>query len=273
MTAGGFLIATSVALLVIGAAGLQPRRALAVRPEAPTRSLEGSPKSGVEARIMAAGRESDLDPRAVVVARWIAGLAGLITGLAISGIMPSGIGRLVVVVAAVAGAVSPDFLLERAAVRRRAAFAGGLPDALDMLAVSVSAGSSLGAAMRSVARTRLGPVAGEFGRVADRMAAGLPMVEALEELAFRAGAPEVRGFVSSMVRSHRLGSPLETELVRQASALRADRHRATAVRAARAAPKIQLVIALVLVPAVLLLVAAAILANGDQLFGFAFGYS
>jgi uncharacterized protein involved in exopolysaccharide biosynthesis len=42
-------------------------------------------------------------------------------------------------------------------------------------------------------------------------------------------------------------------------------------RAARAAPKIQLVIALVLVPAVMLLVVAALVANSDRLIGFAFG--
>ena len=42
-------------------------------------------------------------------------------------------------------------------------------------------------------------------------------------------------------------------------------------QAARAAPKIQLVIALVLVPAVLLLVVAVLVANADRLIGAAFG--
>lgn len=235
-------------------------------------TVVGASTTGVEARIRRAGRELDLDPRAVVVARWLAGLTGLIVGVAIAGLLPAGVGRLVTVTAALSGAVIPDFLLERAAVERRAALTARLPDALDMLAVSVSAGSSLAAAMRSVGKTRLGAIASEFGHAADRMAAGLPLVDALQELADRAGAPEVRGFVASIIRSHRLGSPLAAELVRQASTLRVDRHRAITVRAARAAPKIQLVIALVLVPAVLLLVAAAIVANGDRLFGFAFGY-
>jgi tight adherence protein C len=48
-------------------------------------------------------------------------------------------------------------------------------------------------------------------------------------------------------------------------ALRRDQRRLVEERAARAAPKIQLVVALVLVPSVLLMIAAALIANGDRL--------
>jgi tight adherence protein C len=72
---------------------------------------------------------------------------------------------------------------------------------------------------------------------------------------------------ASIERSRRLGSPLADQLRRQATGLRRDRRRAVEERAARAAPKIQLVVALVLVPSVLLTIAAALLANADLLLG------
>ena len=51
------------------------------------------------------------------------------------------------------------------------------------------------------------------------------------------------------------------------TALRRDQRRAVEERAARAAPKIQLVVALVLVPSVLLMIAAGLIANADVLLG------
>ncbi len=71
--------------------------------------------------------------------------------------------------------------------------------------------------------------------------------------------------VASIERSRRFGSPLADQLRRQASALRRDSRRAIEERAARAAPKIQLVVALVLVPSVLLMIAAGLIANAGTL--------
>jgi tight adherence protein C len=68
-----------------------------------------------------------------------------------------------------------------------------------------------------------------------------------------------------MDRSRRLGSPLADQLQRQAGSLRRDQGRLVAEHAARAAPKIQLVVALVLVPSVLLMIVAGLVANADRL--------
>ena len=68
-------------------------------------------------------------------------------------------------------------------------------------------------------------------------------------------------------RSRRYGSPLADQLREQATALRRDQRRRIEEQAARAAPKIQLAVALLLVPSVLLMIAAALIANADALFG------
>ena len=70
---------------------------------------------------------------------------------------------------------------------------------------------------------------------------------------------------AALERSRRYGSPLAEQLREQAASLRSEARRSTEERAARAAPKIQLVVALVLVPSVLLMIAAGLIANSDAL--------
>ena len=90
-----------------------------------------------------------------------------------------------------------------------------------------------------------------------------------ESLRTRVPGPELARLVAAIERSRQLGSPLADQLRRQATALRRDSRREVEDRAARAAPKIQLVVALVLVPSVLLMITAGLIANaGTLLSGF-----
>ena len=72
---------------------------------------------------------------------------------------------------------------------------------------------------------------------------------------------------AALERSRRFGSPLADQLQQQAMSLRRDAARRIEERASRAAPKIQLVVALVLVPSVLLMILAALIAHADALVG------
>jgi len=77
----------------------------------------------------------------------------------------------------------------------------------------------------------------------------------------------VGALAAALERSRTYGSPLAEQLHEQATGLRRDARRRIEEHAARAAPKIQLVVALVLVPSVLLMLTAAILAHADAFFG------
>jgi tight adherence protein C len=96
---------------------------------------------------------------------------------------------------------------------------------------------------------------------------GRPLAEALQSLRARVPGNEVATLCSAIERSRRYGSPLADQLRRQSSALRRNQRRLVEEHAARAAPKIQLVVALVLVPSVLLMIVAALIANADILLG------
>jgi tight adherence protein C len=72
--------------------------------------------------------------------------------------------------------------------------------------------------------------------------------------------PEIRALVAALDRSRRHGAPVGGTLAAQAREARFALARRIREEAARAGPKIQLVVALLLVPSVLLLVAAALAA-------------
>jgi len=187
-------------------------------------------------------RRSDR-PRVAIVASWLA----LLVGLA----MP------------VAGFLAPDAWLERRARARMRSLRAALPDALDLLAVGTAAGRTPSAGMAEIGAGE-GPLAGELAVLAAEESCGAPQRELLRSLRRRVPISEVAGMCGAIDRSRRFGSPIAEQLSEQASSLRAAQSRRVEEHAARAAPKIQLAVALLLVPSVLLMIAAGLLANVDR---------
>ena len=196
----------------------------------------------------------------------LAGVAlGVLAALAAAPAAPGRISWLLAAALPAAGFLAPDAWLERRARRRRRALVASLPDALDLLAISSAAGRGPLAGLAQIAAAGGGPLAEELRMVVAEAECGRPLAAALAGLRERFPGGEVAALCAAIERSRRLGSPLADQLRRQAAALRRDQRRAIEERAARAAPKIQLVVALVLVPSVLLMIAAALLANADVL--------
>ena len=218
-------------------------------------------------------RRSGLEARLPLPALLLGKLAGLCLGAILAlGAAPAAPGRIGIAVALglpVAGFFLPDALLEREARRRRRRLVAALPDALDLLAVSVASGRGPGEGLAQLARAGEGPLAEEIRIAVAELSCGSPLSAALAALRARVPGSEIATLIASIERSRRFGSPLAEQLRRQASALRREGRRAVEERAARAAPKIQLVVALVLVPSVLLMIAAGLIANaGTLLAGF-----
>jgi len=203
--------------------------------------------------------------------RLLGKLAGAVAGgLAALLVAPAAPARLGLVVAAglpAAGFLVPDALRARRVRLRRRRLLAALPDALELLAVGAAAGRGTAVGFAELARAGEGPLAEELRIAAAELACGSPLSVALAGLRERVPGAEVATLCATIERSRRYGSPLAEQLHRQARALRRDQRRAVEERAARAAPKIQLVVALVLVPSVLLMIAAALIANADVLLG------
>lgn len=203
--------------------------------------------------------------RAAPTSKLACAVAGGIAAFAAAPAAPGRTSFLVAVALPVAGFVLPDALREREARRRHRRLLSSLPDALDLLAVGSAAGRSPAAGFAEIAHAGNGPLADELRVTVAELDCGQSLGEALSTLRTRVPGSEIATLCASIERSRRLGSPLADQLRRQAGSLRRDQRRAVEERAARAAPKIQLVVALVLVPSVLLMIAAALIANADVL--------
>jgi tight adherence protein C len=214
----------------------------------------------LEARIAAAGRPGGLGAREVMAAKVGAAVGGGLLAAILSAAAPGRLGIALAVAGPVAGFLAPDAWLARRAAHRARRVRGELPALLDLLRVSVEAGSSLPKALRDVGGRTRGPLAAEWRALGREVALGVPLEAALDGTVERLPLPEVRSLVAALERARRHGAPLADTLASQARDARFALARHAREEAARAGPKIQLVVALLLVPSVLLLVAAALVA-------------
>jgi tight adherence protein C len=220
---------------------------------------------GLGGRLNRSGLAHRIPITAVLLAKFGFASVGAVVGAFAAPAAPGRISLLVAIAMPVAGFLVPDALLEREAHSRRRRLLGDLPDALDLLAVASSAGRSPASGLSELSDAGSGPLAGELRVTAAELRSGVPLAAALRSLRERVPGSELASVCASIERSHLLGSPLADQLRRQSAALRSRQRRAVEERAARAAPKIQLVVALVLVPSVLLMIAAGLIANADLL--------
>jgi tight adherence protein C len=220
---------------------------------------------GLPDRIARSGLEARLPLTAIMLGKFAGAAVGALVALAAAPAAPGHLSLLVTVGLPAAGFFTPDALLERRARLRNRRLVGALPDACDLLAVAAVAGRSPDAGFTELARGSEGPLADELRMTVAELSCGRPLSAALRSLRGRVAGSEIATLCATIERSRRYGSPLAEQLRRQSSALRSDQRRAVEERAARAAPKIQLVVALVLVPSVLLMITAALIANADVL--------
>ncbi|MFL5906763.1 MAG: type II secretion system F family protein [Solirubrobacterales bacterium] len=223
---------------------------------------------GLAERLARAGLADRISVRALLVAKLAGCGAGALWSLVVAPAAPDRLALVVAVALPAAGFLGPDAWLERRARQRLRALRAALPDALDLLAVSAAAGRSPLVGLAELGAGE-GPLARELGMLSAESSCGIPQSEALDSLRCRAPVREVAAMCGVIERSRRYGSPLADQLREQATALRGVQRRRIEEHAARAAPKIQLAVALLLVPSVLLMIAAGLLANVDRfLAGF-----
>jgi len=182
---------------------------------------------------------------------------------------PGRLGWLVLFGTPAAAFVVPDLVVEAAVRRRRRRLDAALPDALDLMATGAASGRGIGALLVEAMHSSSGPLREELASSVAAIECGRSRAIALRSLAARSRGTTLAALAGALERARRHGSPLSRTLHEQASSLRADQRREVTERAARAAPKMQLAVALLLVPSVLLIVAAAVIANsGSLLPGF-----
>jgi len=212
----------------------------------------------LDARILAAGAPAGLGAGDVVALKGAGAAGALLGAFTLHGLLPGRLGLVALLAAPAVGYMAPELLLARRARARERRIAEEIADVLDLLRVAVGAGLPVGRAIGEVGRRMRGVLAGELAAAAVRLQLGARRDEVLDGLVARCPGPGVATLAAAITRSDRHGAPLAPALTALAHEARAEQSRRLRDAAARAAPKIQLVVALVLVPAVMLLVGAVL---------------
>ena len=128
-----------------------------------------------------------------------------------------------VVIVSLAGYMAPNMYLYQQTFDRSEKLQRALPDAIDLLTISVESGLGFDAACAQVARNTEGPLSEEFARMLQEMQIGRGRSEALRSLAERTNLPDLRSFVSAMVQADAFGIPVGQVLRVQSSEIRVKR--------------------------------------------------
>ena len=232
--------------------------------------LRADPRASVDAvtaKLLAAGVARSVSPTTFLAAKAVAAVSLLVLG-GMYGRSASGIAGAVAA-ALVAGGVGfhlPDFFLSMRAKRRKEEVCRALPDALDLLAVSVEAGLGFDGAIAKLTEHTDGALAEEFGLALNEMRIGESRAEALRRMADRVAAPELASFVRAVIQSDQLGMSLGRILRVQATDSRLRRQAAAEERAMKAPIKMLFPTVLFIFPAMFIVILGPALMNISKVF-------
>jgi tight adherence protein C len=161
-------------------------------------------------------------------------------------------------IAAMIGWFGPGFILERLASARNDRIRCALPDALDLMVVSVEAGLALDQAIQYVAREMKRThkdLSEEFGLVTLEMRAGKRRSEALRDLSERTAEPELRKLVAILIQTDKFGTSISESLRTHSEFMRVRRRQEAEERAAKVGVKLVFPIFFFILPSMFVLAA------------------
>jgi tight adherence protein C len=205
------------------------------------RRLSGSDSAArLQRKLDAAGNPGDMNADRVVSLKVIGAIVFLTVGLALGLVLGTTLAvlALLMVGGLVLGFFAPDLYLYQAAYNRAEQLRRELPDAIDLLTISVESGLGFDAACQQVARNTDGPLAEEFTRMLSEMQIGQGRSQALRSMAERTNVDDVRSFVSAMVQADSFGIPIGGVLRVQSSEIRVKRRQRAETKAQQVPVKI-----------------------------------
>ena len=152
-------------------------------------------------------------------------------------------------VGAVFGWFGPELLLRSKTQARQKQIQRSLPDALDLLVISVEAGLGFDAAIQRLVDKRDDALATEFARVLAEMRVGRSRRNALKDMVLRTQVPDLNNFVGAILQAEQLGVSVTKVLSVQAEQMRVVRRQRAEEKAAQLQLKLIFPLAIFIFPA------------------------
>jgi tight adherence protein C len=180
-------------------------------------------------------------------------------------------GKLLFAVAgAVLGYMIPSLIVARRIKKRKLQIQNGLPDALDLLIVSLEAGLALDQAiLKSAEELEIAypALSHELGLINIETRAGKPRLEALKNFARRTQVDDVRALVAMLVQTDRFGTSVAQALRTHAEVSRTKRRQRAEEKAAKLAVKLIFPLVFCLLPAFFVVAVGPAIIKFVQFFG------
>jgi tight adherence protein C len=204
------------------------------------RQQEGGVIARIDAKLERAGYPGGLRGADWVGVKMLSLIGFAILGLLLGLLLTRGafvIALLFLLAGAAIGYIAPEFWLGRKMRARSTAMMLQLPDALDLLTISVEAGLGFDAALAKVVEKMEGPLVDEFRQALAEVRMGRSRREALRDVASRADSQPVSNFIGAIVQAEQLGVPIAKVLQIQSNQLRIQRRQRAEEAAAKAPVK------------------------------------
>jgi tight adherence protein C len=188
-----------------------------------------------------AGNPFGLDPAGVQTLRIAAGAAVGTIGVALGVVAGStfAIGLFLLVGVGI-GFYLPVLWLDQLVRARRSEIEAALPNALDVVAISMEAGLGLDRALEQLVRHQEGPLTLLVARALREMELGRPRGDALIDMAEGTDVEDFTALVRSILHAERTGVPIARTIAAHAAQMRVKRRLRIRAEAARASLKILL---------------------------------
>jgi tight adherence protein C len=147
------------------------------------------------------------------------------------------------------GWFGPELLLRSKTQARQKQIQRALPDALDLLVISVEAGLGFDAAIQRLVEKREDALAAEFARVLAEMRVGRSRRDALKDMVLRTQVPDLNNFVGAILQAEQLGVSVTKVLTVQADQMRVVRRQRAEEKAAQLQLKLIFPLAIFIFPA------------------------
>ena len=161
--------------------------------------------------------------------------------------------------------------LFQAVQKRQTSIDRDLPDFLDILAITVRSGMSFRSSLERVCSHFDGPIAEEMRKALHEMRLGVSRRDAFTATKERCRSDNIDNFVTALLQSEELGTPIGDALTSIVKEIRRERAQQVRRTAAKAQPKVALVATTTMVPgAMILMLGGMIFANWEtiaKLFG------
>ena len=192
-----------------------------------------------ERRLAMAGNPGDLRVADWLGIKAIAAIIGAILFFflfVIVGLLgfPPVIGLLMSLIGGIFGFIFPEFWLGGRVKKRKKAILLMIPDALDLLTISVRAGLGFDAALAKVVEKLHGPLSDEFRRAMAEVRVGKARRDALRDIVPRTEVVPLTNFIGAIVQAEQLGVSISKVLQVQSEQLRIERRQRAEEQAAKA---------------------------------------